>query len=61
MVDLYAVAVKKDLGERVGHMLKISRMCNLFLQQGYVLLTATITGRHGYSSRLGTGWAGNFM
>ena len=51
MVNYYAVAVKKDSGETVGHVLKITRMCSSFLQQGYVL-TATVTGRRRYSSDL---------
>ena len=53
VVDQYAVAVKKpDTAETVGHVPKrISRMCISFLQQGYAL-TATVTGRHRYSSGL---------
>ena len=52
MVDRYAVAVKKDSGETVGHVpKKISQICSSFLQQGYVL-TATVTGCRRYSSYL---------
>ena len=52
VVDRYAVAVTKDSGETVGHLpKKISRICSLFLQQGYAL-TATVTGRRRYSSDL---------
>ena len=53
LVDRYAVAVKKlDTGETISHVpKKISRMCSLFLQQGYAL-TATVTGRRRYLSDL---------
>ena len=52
VVDRYAVAVKKDTGETVGHVpKKISRICSLFLQHGGVI-TAIVTGRRRYSSDL---------
>ena len=52
MVDRYAVAVKKDSGEIVGHVpKKISRMCSSFLDLG-VQITAVVTGRRRYSSDL---------
>lgn len=33
VINRYAIAVKKDSGETVGHVLKISSICSLFLQQ----------------------------
>ena len=44
VVDRYAVAVKKESGETVGHFpRKILRMCSMFIQQGGEI-TATVTG-----------------
>ena len=41
--DRYVVAVKKDSGKTIGNVLqKISRICNMFLQHGFII-TATIT------------------
>ena len=52
IVDSYAVAVKKDTGETVGHVpRKISTICSSFLQHGG-LMTAVVTGRRRYSSSL---------
>ena len=52
VVDRYAVAVKKDTDETVGHApKKISRICSSFLQHGG-LITTVVTGRHRYSSDL---------
>ena len=51
-IDRYAVVVKKDSGETVGHLpQKISRICSMFLQRGGEI-TATVTGRRRYSSNL---------
>jgi len=50
MVDRYAVAVKKDSGEIVGHVPKISRMCNSFLDLGVQI--TVVTGCRRYSSNL---------
>ena len=48
VVDRYAVAVKKDTGETVGHVpKKISRICSSFLQHGG-LITAVVTGHRRY-------------
>ena len=45
VIDRYAVAVKKDSSETVGHVLKkISRICSMLLQHGFII-TATVTGR----------------
>ena len=50
--DRYAVAVKKDTSETVGHVpKKISRICSSFLQHGGTI-TAVVTGRRRYSSDL---------
>ena len=43
VTDRYAVAVKKDSGKTVGHVLKISRIRSMFLQYGFII-TATVTG-----------------
>ena len=52
VVDWYAIAVKKDTGETVGHVpKKISRICSSFLQHGGVI-TAVVTGHRRYSSNL---------
>ena len=52
MVDRYAVAVKKDIGETVGHTpKKISRICSLFLQHSG-LITPVVIGCRRYSSDL---------
>ena len=59
VVDWYAVAVKKDSGETVGYVPKISQICSWFLQQEYSL-TATVTGHCRYSSDLVQG-AGNSL
>ena len=48
--DRYAIAVKKDIGETVGHVpKKISRICSSFLQHGGTI-TAIVTGHQRYSS-----------
>ena len=52
VVDRYAVAVKKDIGETVGHVpKKTSGICSSFLQHGG-LITAVVTGHHRYLSDL---------
>ena len=52
VVDRYAVAVKKDSGETVGHLpKKISRMCSMFMQEGGEILCIVIGNRR-YSSDL---------
>ena len=49
VVDRYAVAVKKDSGETVGHLpQKILRMCSMFILRGGGI-TATVTGHRKYS------------
>ena len=45
VTDRYAVAVRKDSGKTVGHVLKkIFRICSVFLQHGFII-TVTVTGR----------------
>ena len=52
VVDCYAVAVKKDSGETVGHLpKKISQMCSMFIQEGREILCIVIGNRR-YSSDL---------
>ena len=42
-VDQYAVAVKKDSGETVGHLpKKILQMCSMFIQEGGEILCIVI-------------------
>ena len=49
VVDRYAVAVKKESGETVGHLpRKISCMCSMFIQRGGEI-TATVIGHRRYS------------
>ena len=49
VVDRYAVAVKKDSGEMVGHLpRRILRMCSMFILRGGGI-TATVTGHRRYS------------
>ena len=56
VVDRYAVAVTKaDSGETVGHVpRKISRLCNMFIEQGGDI-TCVVTGSRRYSSDLAQG------
>ena len=52
MLDQYAVAMKKDTSQTVGHVpKKISRICSSFLQHGGTI-TAMVTGHRRYSSDL---------
>ena len=52
VIDRYAVAVKKDSSETVGHLpKKISRLCSMFIQTGGEII-ATVTGHRRYSSDL---------
>ena len=52
VVDRYAIAVKKDSGETVGHLpKKISRMCSMFIQEGGEIM-CTVIGNRRYSSDL---------
>ena len=52
VLDRYAIAVKKDTGEIVGHVpKKISRICSWFLQHGGTI-AAIVTGHRRYSSDL---------
>lgn len=49
VVDRYAVAVKKESGETVGHLpRKILHTCSMFIQRGGDI-TATVTGHQRYS------------
>ena len=55
IVDRYAVAIKKDSGEIVGHLpKKISQMCSMFIQEVGEILCIVIGNRR-YSSDLAQG------
>ena len=55
IVDRYAVAVKKDSGETIGHLpKKISRMCSMFIQEGGEI-SCIVIGNRRYSSDLAQG------